>query len=826
MPEETKDFAADPLTGGETVDMDRPPSRAPHADPEQIGPYRIVERIGQGGMGLVYKAEQRHPVRRIVALKVIRIGMDTEEVVARFEAERQALAMMNHPNVAKVYEAGMTDAGRPYFAMEFVPGVPLTKYCDDSKLTTRQRLELFILVCHAVQHAHQKGIIHRDLKPTNILVTLFDGKPVPKVIDFGIAKATNQQLTQKTLFTQTGALIGTPEYMSPEQAMTSGLDVDTRTDVYSLGVILFELLTGTVPFDAKALREAGLEGMARIIRETEPPKPSTRLSTVMQEAGVPHPDGTGKAPAKLRLDPRTLQREIRGDLDWITLKAMEKDRTRRYETANALAMDLRRHLDDEPVLARPPSATYRIGKFVRKHSVGVAAAAAVATALVAGLGAAVWGWSQAVTQSQAALRAKTDADQQRLIAEHQRTAAQQAKAVAEKASQGAREANAFLRDLFMSFGNAPGARERLTSAVARLDSGWLEDQPDTHIACRIALGYFFAYQMEDPGQGERQLNLALEMIKQPDGSYPPAAAAPIRMALGEISAGRRAEVQKAEQYLRQALADYRGLPQSQATIARVLIMLSELRDMQEDPAGARALRLESLSAVVLVTSNAIAARPSDGGPYSSRALAQVRMGRFEEALADVVKATALEPSDHWAWYRRSCLHLYLKDDAGYRAAAGEMFKLFAGSNRREIAERAAKVCLLSPNTAGEIGALTAIADHTVAPGANAALLPWFHLCKGLADYRRGEYESAISSLARARSLNPADAQATLDLLTAMANHRLSRPEQAREWFERGVLKMDTQLPKAGEDDLGVNPENWLVAHIIRREAEALINNRD
>jgi serine/threonine protein kinase len=384
----------------ETVDIGHPPpSRPRHLDLEQIGAYRIIERIGEGGMGLVYKAEQRQPVRRLVALKVIRVGMDTEEVVARFEAERQALALMNHPNVAKVYEAGMTDAGRPFFAMEFVPGVPLTRYCDDNKLTTRQRLELFIPVCNAVQHAHQKGIIHRDLKPSNILVTLFDGKPVPKVIDFGIAKATNQQLTQKTLFTQTGALIGTPEYMSPEQAMTSGLDVDTRTDVYSLGVILYELLTGTVPFDPRALRDAGLEGMARMIRETEPPKPSTRLSTLLEQSDSSGPSSShagAAARGKSRIDPRTLRREIRGDLDWITLKAMEKDRTRRYDSAGALGEDVRRHLDSEPVLARPPSTKYRVERFVRRHRVGVAAAAAVVAALVVGLGAATAGWRRAV----------------------------------------------------------------------------------------------------------------------------------------------------------------------------------------------------------------------------------------------------------------------------------------------------------------------------------------------------------------------------------------------------------------------------------------------
>src|SRR2546421_1505313 len=319
--------------------VEDPPShrRHPHTGPDHIGPYRILEKMGEGGMGIVYKAEQREPVRRIVALKVIKLGMDTNEVVARFEAERQALALMSHPNVAKVFEAGMTEQGRPFFAMEFVPGISLTQYCDENKLTTRERLELFIPVCQAVQHAHQKGIIHRDLKPGNILVSMFDGKPVPKVIDFGIAKAANQALTQRTLYTQTGALVGTPEYMSPEQAQTSGLDVDTRTDIYSLGVILYELLTGELPFDADVLRKAGLDGMARIIKESEPSKPSTRLSILGQSPPTPG-HAPGDAARKRRSDPRSLVRELRGDLDWITLKAMEKDRTRRYDTAVGLAM--------------------------------------------------------------------------------------------------------------------------------------------------------------------------------------------------------------------------------------------------------------------------------------------------------------------------------------------------------------------------------------------------------------------------------------------------------------------------------------------------------
>jgi WD40 repeat protein/serine/threonine protein kinase len=429
-----------PLGAGEaTTVAPKGPLRASPADPEFIGPYRILEKMGEGGMGLVYKAEQREPVRRIVALKVIKLGMDTREVVARFEAERQALALMNHPNVAKVFEAGMTETGRPFFAMEHVPGVSLTQYCDNNKLTTRERLELFIPICHAVQHAHQKGIIHRDLKPSNVLVTLFDGKPVPKVIDFGIAKATNQQLTQQTLYTQTGSLIGTPEYMSPEQAQTSGLDVDTRTDVYSLGVILYELLTGALPFDPDTLHKAGPDGMAKMIREEEPEKPSTKLA-VLHKTPTPRPNApSAVALARLRRsDWRTLQRELRGDLDWIVLKAMEKDRTRRYETASALAADIDRHLRDEPISAGPPSTFYKVVKFARRNRGWFAAASSVAIALIVGFTLALVGFIRATganselnreivkerAASNEANRQRKEAQDQRIEADRQRVNAQ------------------------------------------------------------------------------------------------------------------------------------------------------------------------------------------------------------------------------------------------------------------------------------------------------------------------------------------------------------------------------------------------------------------
>ena len=339
-----------------------------------IGRYKLLEKIGEGGMAVVYMAQQERPIQRKVALKIIKMGMDTKEVIARFEVERQALAMMEHPNIAKVFDAGTTEAGRPFFVMELVKGVSVTDYCDKNKLSTEQRLDLLIRVCSAIQHAHQKGIIHRDLKPTNVMVTLHDGEPVPKVIDFGIAKATNQRLTEKTLFTRYAQMIGTPAYMSPEQAEMSGLDVDTRTDIYSLGVLLYELLTGTTPFDAEKLRSAGYLEMQRIIREEEPTRPSTKLRAIGQDLT----DVAGNRDTQ----PDLLRKSIRGDLDWIVMKSLEKDRTRRYETAHAMAEDIQRHLQNVPILARSPGTIYRLQKYWKRHRIRIVATAVIVVLLV------------------------------------------------------------------------------------------------------------------------------------------------------------------------------------------------------------------------------------------------------------------------------------------------------------------------------------------------------------------------------------------------------------------------------------------------------------
>jgi serine/threonine protein kinase/tetratricopeptide (TPR) repeat protein len=411
------DFLEQPLARQQAA-ADEPISEAPGT---LIGPYKLLEQIGEGGFGVVFMAEQTQPIRRKVALKVLKPGMDTRQVIARFEAERQALALMDHPNIAKVLDAGtigestdisrrVVDApdtrrltplgspGRPYFVMELVKGISITEFCDQSQFAPQQRLELFLHVCQGVQHAHQKGIIHRDIKPSNVLVTMQDGTPLVKIIDFGIAKALGQQLTDKTLFTGFAQLIGSPLYMSPEQAALSNVDVDTRSDIYSLGVLLYELLTGTTPFDKDRLRDAPYDEIRRIIREEEPAKPSTRISTLGQAATT--------ISIQRQSEPRRLRQLFRGDLDWIVMKALEKDRNRRYESASAFAEDVERYLCDEPVSACPPSVGYRFRKFARRNRVALLTAGLVGIALVAGTVVSVW---QAVRATRALEQAKVDA---------------------------------------------------------------------------------------------------------------------------------------------------------------------------------------------------------------------------------------------------------------------------------------------------------------------------------------------------------------------------------------------------------------------------------
>jgi serine/threonine protein kinase len=362
------------------------------------GRYKLIEQIGEGGMGSVWMAQQTEPIKRTVAVKLIKSGSDSAAVLARFEAERQALALMDHPNIAKVFDAGTTDRGAPFFVMELVKGVPITQFCDGSKLTPRQRLELLVPVCQAIQHAHQKGIIHRDIKPSNVLIALYDDRPMPKVIDFGVAKAVGAPLTEQTLVTGFGAIVGTPQYMSPEQATLNNLDIDTRSDIYSLGVLLYELLAGSTPFQRKELEKAGMLEILRVIREEEPPKPSTKVSTA---------DALPSLAASRSTEPAKLARLLRGDIDWIVMKALEKNRSRRYETAHGFAMDIKRYLADEPVLAGPPSARYRLRKFARRHR--AALITTITIGLVLALAGAVVVWALGDRAAQHEAQRKEDA---------------------------------------------------------------------------------------------------------------------------------------------------------------------------------------------------------------------------------------------------------------------------------------------------------------------------------------------------------------------------------------------------------------------------------
>ncbi len=388
------------------------------------GRYKLLENIGEGGMGSVWVAEQQRPLKRKVAIKLIKPGMDSKQVLARFEAERQALAVMDHPNIAKVFDGGLTDNGRPYFVMEYVKGVPFTDYCDRARLPLKDRLTLFIAVCSAVQHAHQKGIIHRDLKPSNILICLYDGHPVPKVIDFGLAKAMHQPLTDQSIYTGHGVMVGTPLYMSPEQAESNNLDIDTRTDIYSLGVVLYELLTGSTPLERQQLKNAAFEEMLRLIKEVEPPRPSLRLSGS---------DSLPSIAAQRSIDPKQLSRSLAGDLDWIVMKTLDKERSRRYETANGLARDIERFLNEEAVEACPPSTAYRVKKFVKRHKAQVTAAGLILLALIAGIIGTTWGLGKAkiaeekaITSEGKTIKALADVTKERDAKEEQRLKAESA----------------------------------------------------------------------------------------------------------------------------------------------------------------------------------------------------------------------------------------------------------------------------------------------------------------------------------------------------------------------------------------------------------------
>ncbi len=650
-------FLEEPPTGlssktGSTVQVGELSEKAG----DKIGRYKLLQQIGEGGCGVVYMAEQLEPVKRRVALKVIKLGMDTKSVIARFEAERQALALMDHPNIAKVLDAGATETGRPYFVMELVRGIRITDYCDQNNLSTEERLKLFVQVCLAIQHAHQKGIIHRDIKPSNILVTQDEKEPVPKVIDFGIAKATSDQpLTDKTVFTAFEQFIGTPAYMSPEQAMMTNLDIDTRTDIYALGVLLYELLTGTTPFDAKDLMAVGLDAMRRTIREQEPPKPSTRLTQELVAADVRRRTGAVEPDAS---SPRRLQdsiRLLRGDLDWIVMKAIEKDRTRRYETASSFAADVEHYLNDELVQARPPSTSYRLRKFARRNQVALLTASLVFAALLAGIVIATWQAVIATRAKAAAVAEQQRANQEAATAKRVTESFQQMLGLIDPdaASRSMLSLSAVRLQVMLGLVSPTADRGTNYSLLQLIDDfadnleGKLADEPAAAADLHATIGRAYACRGER-AKAQKHLDRALELGRQvygeqhekyadilvdharPDGSDP---------------STRRAR----EADLRRALAIYRARGIAGEQVIRALFTLQW--NLGEQASGGAPAKRDEIEPVLNEALAEAAKTPSIEFPkiasiYAALSGVRIRQARLVEAEQLARKALVLHLKSH------------------------------------------------------------------------------------------------------------------------------------------------------------------------------------
>jgi non-specific serine/threonine protein kinase/serine/threonine-protein kinase len=765
----------------------------------QIGPYKLLEQIGEGGFGVVFQAEQECPVRRKVALKIIKPGMDSRQVIARFEAERQALALMDHPNIARVHDAGATENGRPYFVMELVQGVPITEYCDECNLGTRERLELFITVCQAVQHAHQKGVIHRDIKPTNVLVGRRgdqDGRPTPKIIDFGVAKAIDQRLTEHTLTTTFAQMVGTPLYMSPEQAELSPLGVDTRSDIYSLGVLLYELLTGTTPFDKDRLHASSYDEMRRIIREEEPPPPSARVSTIAANFATTIAEHR-------RTDARRLSQQVRGELDWIVMKCLEKDRNRRYETPSSLVRDIERYLRDEPVQACPPSTVYRLRKYVRRNRVPLTFAAL----LLAGLGYLAY--------SNAAIKRERDA---------KAMATARAKAVSD-----------LLQEMLASpsrrgriMGSQYTVRELLDDYSASLGNQ-LASQPDAEAATRGTIGRTYFY-LGFPDRAEPHLNRQIELRRRVDGPQHENLADSLVDYGWNLFAQQRYD--HAETRLHDALEIYRqrGIRGRQHINALVILQQVLASSGRHDEAERVIEQAWAAMQEYDELPQRFATSPVDDviGPCAAFACYFATIGQPEQA-AEFAHRAALaaqrvrNPIDSaQALTGLAIVRLRLGDQIGYREACAELVQLAPRIADDELRLDCIRVSCLGADAVEDPSLLVKLAAEFAAN--NSLRTPYIDLAVlGTAHYRAGQYEQAAQCLEEAVAQFPSDAPPShgpdlvRQLLLAMTKWQLGEPDEARRMLREIQPRIDERFRSPW-----INWDGRAVLEIRRREAEALI----
>ena len=851
-------LAGPALGGGRTAIAESPARETPLG---VIGRYKLLQKIGEGGSGIVYMAEQLEPVRRRVALKVVKLGMDTHQVIARFEAERQALAMMDHPNIAKVFDAGATDTGRPYFVMELVRGAPITRFCNERHLSLRERLHLFVQVCQAIQHAHQKGIIHRDIKPSNILVTLNDGVPVPKVIDFGIAKATAGSLTDRTMFTMFEQFIGTPAYMSPEQAEVRGVDIDTRTDIYSLGVVLYELMTGRTPFDSKSLLERGIEELILTLRQVEPPRPSTRLSSLSLA------DLETVARSQHCEAPKLIQ-GLRGDLDWIVMKCLEKDRARRYETANALAGDVERHLKNEPVVARPPTTTYRLQKAFQRHRVSFLAAAGVAAALVLGL---VISLRQAVRATRAeALASRRLAEAEGIstflievfqspdpardgrtitVAETLDTAAKRLES--DLAGQPARRAQmqATLGRTYSTLGLPGEAVPLLKKAYDHHRAALGSDHPDT-----LTLMYYLGLACFEAGRLDEAVQLQEDLLarrRRTNGPESPEAILAMLSLATSYGGARRAEDALAlrQEGLRlsrkvngpehpDTIKALHGLamtyPHAQALPLREeALALSRKVNGPDHPSTFRAANnLELSYSAVGRDQDALKLREELvrlsnklNGPEHRLTLqaldrlerAYYATGRWQDAIQIKADHARWDPKDLNATL--PVVQLWFGRDDDYAATCRRLLKFVEGTRVPTTAERVAKACLLRPVTdPAQLEQSLVLARRAVELGADHQFAGLFQLALGMAEYRRGDYRAANKALRAAERKAPVNARFFLAMILF---HQVQAVE-ARRLFDLAAAEM----PPLPDDDLnplarGASGDD-MIAWLAYKEAKALL----